>query len=52
MTLDEAFIIYKKLVLTLSSQRSQKTEEGRWERHLAPIAGNWELNDIGSLRIY
>ena len=52
MTLDEAFIIYKNLVLAMTSKRSQKTEEGRWERHLAPIAGNWELNDVGSLKIY
>ncbi len=51
MTLNEAFAAYKKLVLAASSKRAQKTEEGRWELHLAPIVGTWELSEVGALKV-
>ena len=51
MILADAFKMYKNLVLVNSPVRSAKTEEGRWNRHLAPIAGAWELEDIRSLKI-
>ncbi len=51
MTLNEAFEMYKNLILVNSSMRARKTEEGRWKRHLAPVAGAWELEDIRPLKI-
>lgn len=51
MTLNEAFELYKNLVLVNSSLRARKTEEGRWNRHLAPVAGVWQLEEIRPLKI-
>lgn len=51
MQFHEVFQIYKKLVLESSSTRARQTEEGRWKLHVAPLAGAWELDQIGSLKI-
>ena len=51
MQFNEAFQLYKELVLASSSKRARQTEEGRWKLHLAPLIGEWELGEIGSLKI-
>lgn len=51
MELNEAFQAYADLVLKFSSSRARNTEQGRWEKHLAPSVGATELEKINSLQI-
>lgn len=49
MKLTNAFDYYKKLVLLSPKQIS--TDAGRWENHIAPMLGNFQLEEIKNLQI-
>jgi len=51
MQLNEAFDLYRELVLSSSSPRAQKTELGRWKNHLKPILGEIPLESINSQKV-
>ena len=51
MVLNEAFELYLELVLRSSSARAQKTEIGRWKKHLQPLLGQQPLEAISSQKV-
>ncbi len=51
MQLNEAFDLYRELVLSSSTARAQKTELGRWKIHLQPLLGDRELGSINAQNV-
>ena len=43
MNFSEAFNVYRELVLSSQTRREITSELGRWENHISPVLGGYEL---------
>lgn len=51
MNFSEAFNVYRELVLSSQTRREITSELGRWENHISPVLGGYELDKIKNLQI-
>lgn len=51
MKFSEAFNVYRELVLSSQTRREITTEVGRWENHVSPVLGEYQLDKIKNLQI-
>lgn len=49
MNLGDAWNLYKMAILASTKEKSQKTEDGRWRNHIAPILGQHDVRTITTL---
>ena len=49
MNLGDAWNLYKMAILASTKEKSQKTENGRWRNHIAPILGQHDVRTITTL---
>lgn len=51
MKFSEAFGVYRELVLSSQTRREITSELGRWEKHVSPVLGEYQLDKIRNLQI-
>ncbi len=49
---EDAWQLYKSVVLSSTSRKSQITEEGRWKNHIYPVMGNKPIKNLTKLDYY
>ena len=51
MKFSDAFNVYRELVLSSQTRREITSELGRWENHISPVVGEYQLDKIKNLQL-
>ena len=46
MKFSDAFNVYRELVLSSQTRREITSELGRWENHISPVVGEYQLGRV------
>ena len=49
---NEAWCLYRAMVLTSAKKLSQTTEEGRWKNYIEPVVGEKIIQNLTKLEYY